>query len=108
MNTEELICNLLKPRFSLGDVFATPGFVKACGSMDVVETRSLELICRHAVGDWGDICSEDSLQNDYAATSKGMILSAYTIPAATGRTVKIWVQTDPGHETTTILLPSER
>jgi hypothetical protein len=107
MNTEEQISNLLKPSFFLGSVYATPGFVEACGSMDVVETRSIELISRHAAGDWGDVCTEDAVQNFNAAKSKGMILSAYTIAASAGRTVKVWVQTDPGHKTTTILLPSE-
>lgn len=100
--------DLLKPRFSLGDVLASPGFVKACGSIDIVETQSFELICRHAVGDWGEVCVEDAFKNNNAAASNGMILSAYTIAASAGRTLKILVLTDPRHETTTNLLPSER
>lgn len=107
MNTEQFIQKSLMPRFTLGTVAVTQGFVEAYGSFEIVETRALELIGRHAVGDWGEVCDEDVGKNNIEATRKGMLMSAYTIATAAGDSLKVWVITDPGHESTTILLPSE-
>jgi len=58
---------------------------------------------RHSAGDWGDVCEEDRQENDRALQNGARILSSFCTPAG----VKFWIITDAGHETTTVLLPSE-
>jgi hypothetical protein len=107
MTIEATILNSLKPRFSLGLITLTQGFMEACVTLEIAEMRAHELLRRHAVGDWGDVCEEDAGKNNIESANNGMILSKYTIPAATDTTIEVYVITDPGHETTTVLLPSE-
>lgn len=52
--------------------------------------------------DWGDTSEHDKLLNDEAVETKGRILAGYKIGDE-----KIWIITDYGHESTTILFPSE-
>ena len=107
MSTEEFISQSLAPRFNLGVIQLSPSFFDAYGSWDIVETRAHELMCRHAIGDWGDIGDEDAGKNNIAAAHKGQLMSEYSVGAAGGEQIKVWVITDPGHATTTMLLPSE-
>lgn len=107
MNTEEIIKKTATPRFAIGTVYLTPGFVEAYTSTDVMDSRIYELLCRHSVGDWGEVCPEDAYSNDVEAAHKGRIMSTYTVGVAADHRITVWVITDPGHEVTTILLPSE-
>jgi hypothetical protein len=96
---------ITQPKFSLGQVVATPGALEALQKS--VQTAT-EFLQRHARGDWGDVCPEDRQANDQALIDGSRILSAY-------RTLlgeQVWAITeavdDAGKRSaTTILLPSE-
>jgi len=69
--------------------------------LDLSEILS-EMIVRHSVGDWGEVCKEDWQENNRAAANGDRILSAYTV---TNR--KFWVITEWDRSVTTVLLPEE-
>jgi len=84
-----------KPRFSLGQVVATPGALEA-----LRETGQLPFVFlhRHQTGDWGDLCEEDKAENELSVAQGYRILSAYTL--TTG--VKIWLITEYDRSVTTL------
>ena len=88
------------PRFPLGKVVATPG---ALGALEAAKQDPLELLRRHARGDWGEVCAKDARENDLSVDRGFRILSAYTL--STG--VKVWVITEADRSSTCILLPEE-
>ncbi|HOZ48669.1 MAG TPA: hypothetical protein PLO37_15615 [Candidatus Hydrogenedentes bacterium] len=94
------------PRFDLGQVVATPGALEAFARNG---TDGLELLKRHAQGDWGELCDEDKAANDAALTTGARLLSAYHLPDGT----KLWLITDAEiddqhhRQATTFLLPEE-
>ena len=86
-------------RFPLGQVVATPGALKKCGS----ELLSIKL-ARHARGDWGDMDAEDISANDCAlANNDARLFSSYNM----GGGEKLWIITEWDRSVTTFLLPSE-
>ena len=93
-------------KFSLGQVVATPGALEA---LEEAGQTPIELIYRHAHGDWGEeLCEEDRRLNDEALVDGSRLLSAYKL----NNGVKIWVITEAVDEhgnraATTLLLPSE-
>ena len=94
-----------KPRFSLGQLLATPG---ALSVLQESGQQPLEFLSRHVAGDWGDVCDEDKTLNDEAIVEGSRILSAYH----TSKGKKLWIITeavdDQGQRAaTTILLPDE-
>ena len=92
--------------FHLGPVVATPG---ALAALEKNGSNGLELLARHASGDWGDLDRDDKRANDAALKTGARILSAYHLPDDT----KIWIITDAeiddnhNRQATTILLPDE-
>ena len=62
-----------------------------------------EFLDRHFSGDWGDVDPDDAAQNDAAAVTKGMVLSAYPLFDGT----ELWIITDNGHQTTTVMMPED-
>jgi hypothetical protein len=97
--------DLIKPKFLLGRVVATPG---ALNALEKSEQSPSEFLDKHVRGDWGIVCEEDSELNDLSLQDGSRILSAYKLRDGT----KIWVITDAANdqgrrEVTTILLPSE-
>ena len=88
------------PRFALGRLTATPG---ALDRLTRDELRSF--IERHRTGDWGDCTPEDWAANDRAAEARhgGRLLSVYH----TANGAKVWVITEAGRHSTTVLLPHE-
>jgi hypothetical protein len=95
----------LQPKFSLGQIVATPGALEALGQAG---QSAAEFLRRHARGDWGEVCEEDREANDHALIDGSRLLSAYR----TSLGEKLWVITeavdDSGNRAaTTILLPSE-
>jgi hypothetical protein len=48
-------------KFNLGQLLATPG---ALAALEESGQRPIEFICRHAQGDWGQVCAEDGQLND--------------------------------------------
>ncbi len=93
------------PKFSLGQVLATPGALQAL--RDAGQSPA-EFLSRHTNGDWGDLGDEDKRLNDEALKDGSRILSAYK--TTTG--VKLWIITEAADDNgqraaTTILLPEE-
>ena len=87
---------LMQPRFPLGRIFATPGAI----ALNVDLARYLR---RHHCGDWGDeLCAEDKQANEHSLKDGTRLLSRYSTPGGS-----IYIITEAGRETTTILLPSE-
>jgi hypothetical protein len=69
-------------------------------------------VSRQFTGDWGEVDADDRRANDAAAQNGGQILSAYTQPCYDPATCqyrdhKLWIVTDPGHHTTTVVTPQE-
>ena len=95
----------MKPKFSLGQVLATPGALEA---LEKSGESPATFINRHASGDWGEVSGGDGQLNDEALKDGSRLLSAYRTKFGT----KLWVITeatdDQGRrEATTILLPEE-
>ena len=91
---------VLKAKFLLGRLMATPGSLKA---LEDAGQNAVEFLSRHQHGDWGDLCEEDKKENEFSILNNLRILSAYTLKAG----VKIWIITEADRSATTILLPSE-
>jgi hypothetical protein len=93
------------PKFSLGQILATPG---ALDALNESGQSPGDFLSRHAQGCWGDLSDEDKLANDQALLDGARILSAYK----TLKGVKLWIITEAADESgnrlaSTILLPSE-
>jgi len=91
---------LIHPKFSPGQIVATPG---ALAAMEEYQCQPLSLLAHHLVGDWGVLPAEDSQLNDEALKSDGRLLSSYPL----GGDTSIWVITEWDRSVTTFLLPSE-
>lgn len=94
-----------KPKFSLGQLVATPGALEA---LQESGQSPMDFILRHVQGDWGLVDDEDKMANDQALVDGSRLLSAYK----TLKGVKIWIITeacdDEGRRAcSTVLLPSD-
>lgn len=94
-----------QPKFSLGQIVATPGAVETLKNAGQCAAGFLN---RHALGDWGDLDADDRQANEDALIDGSRILSAYR----TSLGEKLWIITEAADESghraaTTILLPSE-
>lgn len=93
--------------FDIGSASCAHGFVALFPSGEVAAMTALLLLSRHAACDFGDVCPEDQSSNHQSLLTKRMVMSSYQVPQPNGLPEKVWVITDPGHATTTVLLPSE-
>ena len=84
-------------RFSLGQLAIT-----ANASVRLSTEEVLTALRRHACGDWGDLCPEDTLANDAALLEGGRLFSAY----GQGKD-RFWVITEADYSVTTVLLPAD-
>lgn len=84
-------------RFSLGQLAIT-----ANASVRLSTEEVLTALRRHARGDWGDLCPEDTLANDAALLAGGRLFSAYG-----QRKDRFWVITEADYSVTTVLLPDD-
>ncbi|MEF8699232.1 MAG: hypothetical protein V5B33_07870 [Candidatus Accumulibacter sp. UW20] len=91
---------LLPPKFSPGQIVATPG---ALAALEAHDCSPWSLLARHLSGDWGSLPAEDARSNDDALTSEGRLLSSYPI----GPDTRIWIITEWDRSVSTLLLPSE-
>lgn len=89
---------MAKARFRLGKLVGTPGALER-----VPNGEMLRALGRHAVGDWGNVCSEDAEANEAAVNERARLLSSY----ATGGGVRFWIITEADRSLTTVLLPEE-
>lgn len=90
----------MPPKFSLGQLVATPGALEALKDADV---GFWPYIRRHLEGDWGDVSPEDADENELSLEQGFRLLSAYNLPGG----CKIWIITEADRSATTILLPEE-
>jgi hypothetical protein len=84
-------------RFPLGQLAIT-----ANASLRLSTEEVLTALRRHATGDWGDLCPEDTLANDTALDQGGRLFSAY----GQGED-RLWVITEADRSVTTVLLPED-
>ena len=87
-------------RFPLGQILATPG---ALAALEETGQRAIDLLRRHAAGDWGDLDEHDRQENEFSLRHGFRLLSAYTLNNGT----RIWIITEADRSVTTLLLPSE-
>jgi len=85
--------------FKLGQVVATHGALAHCERHNI---NPLQLIGRHAGGDWGDLCADDVAANVHAVQHDERILSAYWQYGE-----KLYCITEWDRTVTTLLLASE-
>ena len=105
MNSTQPIGHAPKPKFSLGQVLATPGALEA---LEQSGQSPAVFLSRHVVGDWGDVCPDDKEANEQSLLDGSRLLSAYR----TNKGVKLWIITEAADDqgqraATTILLPEE-
>lgn len=98
-----------QPRFSLGQVVATPEAMATVGRLG---KSVLDFIERHVRGDYGDLSDEDKQANEDALTDGSRILSSYILEGEGDEATKIWIITEAEDEdgnriATTALLPEE-
>lgn len=91
--------------FTLGRLLATPAAIDALGGVGVAP---LELIRRHAAGDWGDLDPDDLAANEHAIADGSRIFSAYQLTPE----LRVWVITEAAdaagrRPATTVLLPED-
>ena len=96
---------IAKPKFSLGQILATPG---ALDALEQSNQSSFEFIAKHSRGDWGIVNDEDKSANELSLIDGSRLLSAYR----TTKGVKLWIITEAADDrgnrlATTILLPYE-
>ncbi|MGO8750602.1 MAG: hypothetical protein ACLQNE_32030 [Thermoguttaceae bacterium] len=63
-----------KPKFSLGQLVATPGALRA---LEEAGQSPAFFLDRHVQGDWGEVDTSDWRANDEALVSGERLLSAY-------------------------------
>lgn len=105
---------LIPSRFPLGKIAATPGALEKLGAS---EFTALDLLNRHASGDWGDLCGADKAENEHAVPRHLRILSSYRLVDAAqieatpqderSNLPTIWVITEADRSVTTLLCPNE-
>ena len=61
-----------KPKFSLGQILATPGALEAL--QESGQTPAF-FLARHVKGDWGEVCDEDKQANDQAFVDGSRLLA---------------------------------
>lgn len=88
------------PLFSLGQVVATPGALRA---LEDAGQSTDEFLNRHLSGDWGNLSEQDRKENDFSLIYDYRILSVYILRSG----IKIWIITEADRSSTTILLPEE-
>ena len=76
--------------------------ITANASVRLSTEEVLTALRRHACGDWGDLCPEDTLANDAALLEGGRLFSAY----GQGKD-RFWVITEADYSVTTVLLPED-
>ena len=87
-------------KFSLGRILITPGVLVA---LEESEESPWAFLRRHVSGDWGDVCTEDREENEFALKTALRLLSVYFLRDGQ----KIWIITEADRSATTLLLPSE-
>lgn len=88
-----------RPLFVLGRIVATPAVLKHFADHDVLPDPYIR---RHVRGDWGEVPTEDALENDFSVANGFRLLSTYEIGGK-----RVWIITEADRSATTLLFPSE-
>jgi len=84
--------------FQLGSIMFTPGAMQ-----EIPPEAATIAVCRHARGDWGDVCEVDRQENEDSLKNGWQLFSVYH----TDNGLKFWIITEADRSYTTVLLPSE-
>lgn len=95
----------MAPKFNIGSLVVTRGVNEAMQKNSQFSELVGKSICRHAEGDWGDICLDDKQANEAALQSGERVMSAY--PTGLEGESTIWIITEADRSVTTVLFPSE-
>jgi hypothetical protein len=87
-------------KLELGSVIVTP---RASRALDKAGQSPDEFLARHESGDWGDVGSAESRENEVSLCKGFRVFSIY--PLSSG--AMIWIITQPDRSATTVLLPEE-
>lgn len=85
--------------FDLGQVVITRAAIEFCEDNAV---DAVDLVRRHARGDWGQLTAEDVEANVTAVRHGLRVFSSYPFPAG-----KVWVITEADRSSTCVLLPDD-
>lgn len=85
-------------RFKTGNLFCTPGVLREIDAADVAAA-----FLRHRQGDWGIVCEEDRLENEFSLEHGFRLMSVYE--SSEGK--RFWIITEADRSVTTVLLPEE-
>jgi hypothetical protein len=93
------------PKFELGQVVATPGFLDA---VKKAGQTVREFVDRHLRLEQGELCDDDHMANEMSLVDGSRILSAFRLKTG----VKVWALTeavgdDGKRASTCLLLPEE-
>lgn len=80
-----------QPRFSLGQVVATPA---ALQTLERLGKSVLEFIECHVGCDYGDLSEDDKQANEDALVDGSRILSSYILEGEGDDAVKLWIITE--------------
>ena len=89
-------------KFSSGQTLITKGIsdLLTVGKLTTKEVNAA--LKEHFTGEWENLDPSDQAVNEEGARNKGMVMTVHN-----EQSHKFWIITDPGHEVTTVLLPSE-
>jgi len=85
-------------KFSFGRTVITRNALERLTNKDVQGA-----LARHGVGDWGDVCPEDRLENELSLREGFRLLSVYCSKAGE----RFWVITEADRSATTVLMPED-
>ncbi|MGB3545013.1 hypothetical protein [Rubrivirga sp.] len=94
-----------EPPSTYGSALRLGRVVTTTGALEVARDHGVnlvDLVRRHQSGDWGTLSAHDRRANEKALRDGSRVMSVY--PTAGGR---LWVVTEAGRSSTTVLLPSE-
>ena len=89
-----------------GTLFRVGQVVMTVGAQEAFKASGddpLAFLIKHVTGDWGEVNSEDAIENDLSVIRGFRILSAYTMSSGT----KFWIITEADRSSTCFLLPEE-
>jgi len=89
---------LADTKFPLGRLLATSSAASQLSPEDVAVG-----ICRHASGDWGEVCEDDPASNEEALVEGLRLMSVYTSSSG----ITFWIITEWDRSMTTVLLPED-
>ena len=106
MNSKNEASNNRKSRTGAGTVLFPLGTIGATpGALDLLDRSGMNaaiFLERHQRGDFGTVGADDAQANKDAIEDGNRILSSYTIGGE-----RLWIITEAGRASTTLLLPEE-